>query len=395
MCTLAARRAIPRWGAQLCEAFATRRVGHTSHITRHEKAAARKGVAFGLSYQEQAVDCKPLSWSASHLCSRSDGQCIKRESGVCGAMQSPHSAKSKLAWQAGVHFSAACKASKDDLAVLEDNVATAREDSRDAAIPGWTDPGDLADKALPQQPPADLTGVNVPLGSVVKVFTVSVGQNYFLPWQSHGQRELTGSGFVIDGKRIITNAHVVDDYAFVLVRKHGHPTKYKAKVEAVSHECDLAILRVDEDSDFWTGLVPLELASEGELPLLHENVSVVGYPSGGDSISVTGGVVSRMELIQYTFGGTNLLAIQIDAAINPGNSGGPVFLENKVVGVAFQCLPDADNIGYIIPVPVVRRFLADVAINGEPKGFCAMGIRCQSLESHQMEHPTQYRYLKA
>jgi S1-C subfamily serine protease len=76
--------------------------------------------------------------------------------------------------------------------------------------------------------------------------------------------------------------------------------------------------------------------------------------TGGDNISVTAGVVSRVELTQYAHGAGLLLAVQIDAAINPGNSGGPAVMDFgsggmnsnwKVVGVAFQNLREADSIG--------------------------------------------------
>ena len=67
--------------------------------------------------------------------------------------------------------------------------------------------------------------------------------------------------------------------------------------------------------------------------------------AGGDNISVTKGVVSRVEPTQYVHGASQLMAIQIDAAINPGNSGGPAIMGNKVAGVAFQNLSGAENIG--------------------------------------------------
>lgn len=41
---------------------------------------------------------------------------------------------------------------------------------------------------------------------------------------------------------------------------------------------------------------------------------------------------------------------QIDAAINSGNSGGPALQDDKVIGIAFETLDNAENIGYIIPV---------------------------------------------
>lgn len=83
-------------------------------------------------------------------------------------------------------------------------------------------------------------------------------------------------GFVISGRRIITNAHVVADHSFVLVRKHGSPIKHRAKVEAIGHECDLAVLVIDSEV-FWEGMNSLEL---GDIPLLREEVFVVGYPQG-------------------------------------------------------------------------------------------------------------------
>ncbi|XP_047316118.1 protease Do-like 10, mitochondrial [Impatiens glandulifera] len=227
------------------------------------------------------------------------------------------------------------------------------------------------------------SAIELALDSVVKIFTVSCSPNYFLPWQNKSQRETMGSGFVITGKRILTNAHVVADNTFVLVRKHGSPTKYRAEVKAVGHECDLAILTV-ESEDFWDGMTSLELSG---IPFLQEAVAVVGYPQGGDNISVTKGVVSRVEPTQYVHGATQLMAIQIDAAINPGNSGGPAIMGNKVAGVAFQNLSGAENIGYIIPVPVIEHFISGVESCGGYVGFCSMGLSCQPTENAQLrEH---------
>ncbi|XP_010277816.1 PREDICTED: protease Do-like 10, mitochondrial [Nelumbo nucifera] len=227
------------------------------------------------------------------------------------------------------------------------------------------------------------SAIELVLDSVVKIFTVTSSPNYFLPWQNKSQRETMGSGFVISGRRILTNAHVVADHTFVLVRKHGSPTKYRAEVQAVGHECDLAILVVQSE-EFWEGMNCLEL---GDIPFLQEAVAVVGYPQGGDNISITKGVVSRVEPTQYVHGATHLMAIQIDAAINPGNSGGPAIMGDKVAGVAFQNLSGAENIGYIIPVPVIKHFISGVEESGKYIGFCSLGLSCQPTESMQLrEH---------
>lgn len=102
-----------------------------------------------------------------------------------------------------------------------------------------------------------------------------------------------------------------------------------------------------------------------------------GYPIGGDTVSVTAGVVSRVEMMPYSHGQAELLGVQVDSAINPGNSGGPAFNDQRqVVGVAFQGLAptEAEAIGYIIPWVVVSHFLDDVERHGRYTGFCYAGF---------------------
>jgi S1-C subfamily serine protease len=217
------------------------------------------------------------------------------------------------------------------------------------------------------------------LGSVVKVLSVSDEPDYEQPWQTKGPQGSTGSGAVIRtqrGLRVLTNAHVVQNQVYVEVKRHGRAEKYPATVEGVGHECDLAILNVT-DRDFFRRAEPLPL---GRLPALSARVSVLGYPIGGERLSVTQGVLSRIEMTPYSQSQTVLLAGQIDAAINSGNSGGPVVRGDKLVGIAFESLEEGQNIGYIIPVPVVRHFLQDMA-NGVFEGFPNLGVSVQSLES--------------
>ncbi|XP_057470889.1 protease Do-like 10, mitochondrial isoform X3 [Actinidia eriantha] len=238
------------------------------------------------------------------------------------------------------------------------------------------------------RPSSSNSAIELALQSVVKIFVVLCSPNYFHPWQNKYQIQTHGSGFIITGKRILTNAHVVADHTFVLVRKHGSPTKYRAEVQAVGHECDLAILLVKSE-EFWEGMNFLEL---GDIPFLQEAVAVVGYPQGGDNISVTKGVVSRIESTKYTHGATQLMTIQIDAAINGGNSGGPAIMGNKVAGVAFQGLLGADNIGYIIPVPIIKHFITGVEESGDFVGFCSLGLSFQHTENGQLREHFRMRY---
>jgi len=235
---------------------------------------------------------------------------------------------------------------------------------------------------------ADVVRDEPQMDAVVKVFCTHTEPNYSLPWQRKRQNASTSSGFIIDGRRVLTNAHSVEHHTQVKLKKRGDDKKYVARVLAIGVECDLALLTVD-DASFFDGVAPVRF---GQLPGLQDSVTVVGYPIGGVAISVTSGVVSRIEVTAYSHGSSELLGLQIDAAINAGNSGGPAFnARGECVGVAFQSLKhdDAENIGYVIPSPVIVHFLQDYARNGRYTGFPTLGLEWQKLEN-----PDMRKYLK-
>ncbi len=196
--------------------------------------------------------------------------------------------------------------------------------------------------------------------SVVRITTTSQDPDYKVPWNPGNIARGVGAGFYIGGQRIITNAHVISNSRFVTVERENDPKKYPATVRFVGHDCDLALLEV-RDPAFYHGLRALEI---GGIPKLESSVSVYGYPIGGERLSVTQGIVSRIDFQTYTHSAVDShLACQIDAAINPGNSGGPVLQAGKVVGVAFQGYSGdvAQNVGYMIATPVLQHFLQDIS----------------------------------
>lgn len=215
--------------------------------------------------------------------------------------------------------------------------------------------------------------------SVVRIYATTQSPDYENPWQTQAPQSGTGSGVVIDDRRILTGAHVVADATFIQVQKVSEPRKWVVEVEAINHDCDLALLRVD-DPEFMEGLTPPEL---GPLPQLRDRVSVVGYPVGGEEISITEGVVSRIEVQSYSHSKRNLLAVTVDAAINEGNSGGPVYLDGRVSGIAFQSLKDAENIGEMVPAALIQRFLESVA-TGRPALVPGLGVSTQTLENPRL-----------
>eukprot|EP00568_Trieres_chinensis_P000836 CAMPEP_0183300494 /NCGR_PEP_ID=MMETSP0160_2-20130417/6908_1 /TAXON_ID=2839 ORGANISM="Odontella Sinensis, Strain Grunow 1884" /NCGR_SAMPLE_ID=MMETSP0160_2 /ASSEMBLY_ACC=CAM_ASM_000250 /LENGTH=600 /DNA_ID=CAMNT_0025462933 /DNA_START=135 /DNA_END=1937 /DNA_ORIENTATION=- len=206
---------------------------------------------------------------------------------------------------------------------------------------------------------------------IVKLIVQSVTPNYAEPWRRKAQSSSAGTGFLVEGRRIVTNAHVVRRCTHVRARKSSSPVMFSCTVEWMSIPLDLAVLSVNDEDDFF-GVDACETNSQNHLslcrvlPRLEENVTCVGFPRGGQQISVTRGVVSRVDVNSH-----GVLRIQIDAAINPGNSGGPVFDERgRVVGVASSHLKGGSNIGYIIPVEVLTLFLS----------MCEDGLEASAIE---------------
>jgi len=214
-----------------------------------------------------------------------------------------------------------------------------------------------------------------PEQSVVQITNYTQQPDWVEPWRFSPVSGGMGSGFVIDGQRIMTNAHVVSWSKQLIVFRYQDPKPYQATVEFIGHDCDLAVLRV-ADPAFFEGVPALQM---GDLPAVRSMVTTYGYPAGGRQISYTSGVVSRIEIQRYVQpNNRQLLAVQTDAAINPGNSGGPVIQNGKVAGVSFQGQPGLENAGFFIPPSIIRHFLADIE-DQTYDGFPAAGIGIVNL----------------
>ena len=246
-------------------------------------------------------------------------------------------------------------------------------------VGGWTSTAwAAASHAAPAVPP------NIE-NSVVKVFSTLRFPDPFKPWTKQAPTEVTGSGVVIEGKRILTNAHVVLYASQVQVQASAAGDKVSATVVAVAPGIDLAVLQLD-DPTFFDAHPAVTRASK--LPHIKDAVLAYGFPTGGNSLSITKGIVSRIEFVSYNYPVSGL-RIQVDAAINPGNSGGPAIAGDQMIGLAFSKLSgDAQSIGYIIPNEEVDLFLKDIA-DGQYDGKPAMYDDLQTLEN-----PALRDYLK-
>jgi S1-C subfamily serine protease len=202
--------------------------------------------------------------------------------------------------------------------------------------------------AAPPVPPAAPPAA--PADSVVKVTASVRYPDPTRPWARPRAVEVAGTGVVIAGNKVLTNSHLVRYATEVHVQSRRGGDKFEATVEVAGHDVDLAVLTV-RDKKFFHKRPPL--ARAGKMPNARDSVEVYGFPIGGDEMSVTKGVVSRVGFGPDHAG----LVLQVSAAINPGNSGGPAVVDGKMVGLVYSRLRDAENIGYVIPNEEIDLFL--------------------------------------
>lgn len=213
--------------------------------------------------------------------------------------------------------------------------------------------------------------------AIVQIYTTYMEPSYQSPWKMLDVNEAGGTGFIIKGRRILTNAHLISYHTNIEIRRHGQWKRYKGRVVHVAHEADLAILTVD-DPKFFANVTPLVF---GDLPPPQQEVMAYGFPFGGQSVSTSKGILSRFEYYEYAYSGQRFLAGQIDAPTNIGSSGGPVIVDGRVVGVVMQ---RSDNIGMMVPMPVIRHFFKDID-DKHYDGFPDLGFKAQKMENPGMK----------
>ncbi|MEP7103386.1 MAG: trypsin-like peptidase domain-containing protein [Candidatus Dojkabacteria bacterium] len=193
--------------------------------------------------------------------------------------------------------------------------------------------------------------INSPLGSDFG-FTIPQKKQVGTEQQEVG----AGTGFIIstDGM-IITNRHVVDDETASYTAIFNDGTKKEAKVLARDTLLDIAFLKID-GADY----KPIPLGSSAQLKS-GQSVIAIGNALGEFSNTISTGVISglgrNIQATDQDGGNAETLSdiIQTDASINFGNSGGPLLdIKGNVIGVNVARSSDGENIGFAIPIDVVK-----------------------------------------
>ncbi|MFL6580139.1 MAG: S1C family serine protease [Burkholderiales bacterium] len=183
------------------------------------------------------------------------------------------------------------------------------------------------------------------------------------PYRVQGRvTRIIGSGFIYDAKGlVITNSHVafarqtlyvtLDDGNVVPARLLGADPIY-----------DIAVLQISKTTKGKLATVPL---GDSEQVRVGESVIAIGNPLGLDQ-TVTRGIISGVNrILPETPMSLNEPLIQTDTPINPGNSGGPLLnLCGEVIGMNTAIVPDAQSIGFAIPINLVKSVLPALIKDG-------------------------------
>jgi S1-C subfamily serine protease len=194
--------------------------------------------------------------------------------------------------------------------------------------------------------------------AVVSIFATSIN-----PYRTTGRVErIVGTGFIIDPSGVIlSNSHVAFARQSLLVTLRDG-TSLPAKLIGADPIFDVALLQVSKppDRDFAT----LPLGDSNRVDVGGEAIAI-GNPLGLAETLTRGIVSATNRVLPVTLFSAQEPLIQIDAPINPGNSGGPLINQcGEVVGITTAIAPDAQNIGFAIPINLVKALLPSLVSNG-------------------------------
>jgi S1-C subfamily serine protease len=174
---------------------------------------------------------------------------------------------------------------------------------------------------------------------------------------------VTGTGFAINARHIVTNAHVVAGSDEVWISFDGQLERHRAVVVLFDPELDTALLYVAD-----VRLVPLTLAAAG--PERGEQVASLGFTGGGRLNTISGVVSRELDALGRDIYGASIVerrVIELRQDVRPGDSGGPLLAtDGAVAGVTFSESQSDPQIGYALTPDAVSDSIAPALASQTP-----------------------------
>ena len=215
------------------------------------------------------------------------------------------------------------------------------------------------------------------LSSIVRIVATVRDPDFDAPWQAKSPSTITGTGVVLAGGRVLACAHAVANAAHVRLHRVTTDDACGARVVAVNHDCDLALLVPDETA--W--LATVEPARLGALPPLRTPIYMFGASEGMHW--VRDGIVSKIDVVRYSHSQRHLLALVLDVDMDEAQGAGPVFSDDELVGICVQKVNAEDRVGEVVPASIIQTFLAGVQAERPPR-VPSLGITTQNTHNPRL-----------
>jgi S1-C subfamily serine protease len=196
------------------------------------------------------------------------------------------------------------------------------------------------------------------------------------PWARQDTVPICGTGSILQGHRILTAAHVIGNAVTIDVARADRGEYFRARLVAVWHDVDLAVLTVDNPR-FFEGSSPLELQ---DMQPADEEWFALGFPHG--KLEYASGRFSEVNRATYYSADLDNLKYTVDMVVEPGYSGGPLMSDGRQTGVIVSGL-DSEKKTYAVPSQVVRHLLKDLE-DGHVDGAPSLIGSWQGMENQQI-----------
>lgn len=191
------------------------------------------------------------------------------------------------------------------------------------------------------------------------------------PWEKNSPTNRRVSAVVVDGPYLLTTAQSLADATLIQAEKFGRGKRASASVVRSDPEVDLAILKVD-DPEFFSDLAPVRLADGSPL-----DGTIRSVRWRNQQLEVAASRVKRYEVQEAHFGQLRHTFLLVQTDLSGGGWGEPVFAEDRLVGLT---VTQDEQSARVIPVEILRPFLARVRAGGEYLGFPDLGVKWQVNE---------------
>lgn len=171
-----------------------------------------------------------------------------------------------------------------------------------------------------------------------------------------------GSGFIFDASGLIlTNSHVAFGRQSIVVTL-DNGASVPAQLVGADPILDIAVLRIPKPAAI---ALPSAELGDSDRTRVGDEALAIGNPLGLDQTLTRGTVSAINRILPPTFLAFQEPLIQIDTPINPGNSGGPLLNRcGEVVGITTAMIPNAQNIGFAIPINLAKAVIPSLLAQG-------------------------------